>query len=117
MDVKSKDWIKDERRTSNIQRRILNVDMKMPLYGRLSYDKANPEFGLRIAKCRKNGKMNGIEAAERIRRYNPLVPIIFLSCYEDKEALSKVSAILYSAFLSKTSAPEEIKETIDTKQK
>ncbi len=70
-----------------------------------------------IMDIRLYGKMNGIEAAEKIRRENPFIPIIFTSGYEDNNTLSKVSAIPNTALLNKTSTPEEMKKAIDSFQK
>ena len=67
-----------------------------------------------IMDIRLKGEMNGIEAAQEIRKDNPLIPIIFLSGYEDIETQNKLSEIPNTAFLNKTSTPEEMKTIIDT---
>jgi len=59
------------------------------------------------------GKINGIEAAKEIRKVNPLIPIIFLSGYEDAETQAKISDLSNVVFLNKLYTPEEMKDKID----
>ncbi len=58
------------------------------------------------------GNMNGIEAAKEIRRDNHLIPIIFLSGYEDTETQNKLAAIPNTVFLNKLCTTKEMKEMI-----
>ncbi len=62
------------------------------------------------------GEMNGIEAAQEIRKDNPSIPIIFLSGYEDTKTQKTLSAIPNTSFLNKLSTPEEMEEIIESHQ-
>lgn len=62
------------------------------------------------------GKINGIEAAENIRRNHPEIPIIFLSGYENMETKRKAARISNTRFLSKTAPWPDIIEAIDQYQ-
>ncbi len=66
-----------------------------------------------IMDIRLQGKMSGIEAAIEIRKENPLIPIIFISGYEDLNTKNELSAIPNITFLKKTSTLKEMKEVID----
>ncbi len=77
---------------------------------------SNPKPSLILMDIGLKGEMNGIEAAKEIRKDNPLIPIIFLSGYEDTETQNKLTAIPNTAFLNKMSTSEEMTQLIDKHQ-
>ena len=58
------------------------------------------------------GKMDGIEAAKKIRSRHDM-PILFLTGYSDAEILEKIRGIEYSTLVTKPTNPDEIAVAID----
>jgi DNA-binding NarL/FixJ family response regulator len=53
-----------------------------------------------IMDIKLKGKMNGIEAAERIHSFQP-IPILYLTAYSDQTTISKARRLPYTGFLFK----------------
>ncbi len=59
-----------------------------------------------------NGRMNGIEAARRIRTIND-IPIIFVTGYCEHEIQKKAEDVGYEGYFIKPIKPIELKSSID----
>lgn len=75
-----------------------------------SVEQENPD--LVIMDILLAGKMDGIEAAKKIRSRHDM-PILFLTGYSDAEILEKTGEVEYSTFVTKPTNPDEIAVAID----
>lgn len=58
------------------------------------------------------GKMNGLQAAERIREHHN-IPIIFLTAFEDENTISKINAVENEGFIIKPFEDEMLKNALE----
>ncbi len=72
-------------------------------------EKENPD--LIIMDITLAGRMDGIEAARRIRSTKN-APIIFISGYQDSELLEQATALEFTQYLIKPIMPDDIKKAI-----
>ena len=64
-----------------------------------------------LMDIRLKGKMNGIEAADRIRGFS-IVPIIFLTGYKDNHTREAAEKIKNSYFVTKPFSPDDLAKVI-----
>ena len=68
--------------------------------------------GLIIMDIKLSGEMNGIDAAENVRKYYPDIPVLFISGYENPFVVEQVLKFDNSAYLRKTCTDAEFIEAV-----
>jgi two-component system response regulator len=72
----------------------------------------NENFDLIIMDVSLKGRMDGIEAARKIRLPHN-VPIIFISGYLEEKLLEKARSVDFTSYLIKPIMPEDFKSAIE----
>lgn len=73
-----------------------------------------PHLLLLDIKLKKSNSLNGIEIASEVKKNFPLIKIIILTSYDDKEVLTKSLEAGIDGFLPKEAVADELIEAIET---
>ncbi len=92
---------------------VSNYETYIAVDGKEAVDKAkeiNPDLILLDIRM---PKMNGLEAAKAIRKFNKAAKIIFITGFQSPELSKEAKKYGISAYLTKNAPTEEIKKAID----